>query len=693
MKFDKDTVAKHQFWFFLGGFLLLWFIAVLWLKVAASGPIEKAKKDYESQSNTLKQAQSNPINISKVLPRWQKEAQTFDGHKSKIWNEAWIYQADMYDWPREWASKDMTTPQTELSPDDLFNYKDKFYPQQINTLRKNALDFLYPVELLGGFDQIFKPQKWQTNPTREEVWLAQEDFWVKRELFYDIWRTMANLAFMGQPEEVKDKPEGVEASYRYRNQNWEITLNLRKNKDGQLVISGDSTIKNVDPTHRTQLLTSAKGEGIRFNVFQDQNHTEFEVRGEPVGWNDTRPFSMTKDNEREDYEPLDGIRWEQIKEHPITLSQGFDRTNSPIRRINAIALGKQDCRTYHWPLQPNQELAQLDASGEDAEKKAEAPPSGPSGPGTPGGGAMRGPPMGGPGGPAGPGAPAGLGAPGSPAGQAGAAAAPAANLTPNNEIERNRYLRPANQDKGVNPPSRHLPLALQLIIEQSHIHDVELALANSRLRIQLTQVECRHAKDYKPQEDEKDKKDGQDAGVGRVFFGGGMPGPGPMPPGMGSSRFIGRGSGAGMPGGMMGGPPPMMMPMPGMDRNRFRPTMAPGMRPSFPQAPGEKGTSQTAQNQQDDNLVEITLYGIATLYRRPDPPKTTEQPGQPGQPGQPAPPASQQQPTTAPASSSPQPGQTPAQKTPPPPAPQPGQTPPPPGQQPAQTPPPPGKQN
>jgi len=45
---------------------------------------------------------------------------------------------------------------------------------------------------------------------------------------------------------------------------------------------------------------------------------------------------------------------------------------------------------------------------------------------------------------------------------------------------------------------------------------------------------------------------------------------------------------------------------------------------------------KSAQSQGDQNLVEMTVYGIATLYRRPDPPKTEGQPGQPGAPGQPA---------------------------------------------------------
>ena len=49
--------------------------------------------------------------------------------------------------------------------------------------------------------------------------------------------------------------------------------------------------------------------------------------------------------------------------------------------------------------------------------------------------------------------------------------------------------------------------------------------------------------------------------------------------------------------------------------------------------PGGTGASQTkVQEREDENLVEMTVYGIATLYRRLDPPKTEAQPGQPATP-------------------------------------------------------------
>jgi hypothetical protein len=662
MKLDKETVIKHQFWFLLGSYLLIWFIAVLWLKIAAGGPIETAKKDYEKQVSSLDSAKKNPVNVDKFLPPWNAAANTYNKHKNVIWDAAWKFQEAMYDWPKAWDSKDMHTPKTELSADERFEYQDKWYPEQIKLLHDNAPNYLSPIELAGGFDGIFQRQQWKSTPTREEIWLAQEDYWVKRELLLILWKAMADLAYM-EPipiDDKEEKPEGVVARYRYANQSWEITLNLRKDSEKRLVIGGDSTLKNVDPSHRPQALTNAKGEGIWFNVSQEQLRTRFEVRGEPIAWNETRPFSMGKDKERKDYEPLEAIDWEKMEERPIVVSEAFDQTNSPIRRLSALALAKQDCRTYAWVLQPNKELEQLDAPAEnpnDPSKQA-TPPPGPGAPPGPGGGAAGGGPPGGGGKMEGMGRMFG-----------GGAMAAAGNTTPNNDIERNRYLQPPSkqEEKGsVSPPSRHLPVALKLVVEQSHMHDVVLALVNSRLRVQVTQVEFQHNKDYVPQSDEE-KKDGANtsakAAGGRNAFMGipGMMAMGMRGKGMGgmqmapASRFREKGgmNFAGMkgpPGGMgmagmgarMGG-----VGMRGFDQRMMRQFMGGGparvaMSPAarmkgFPLGPGGETKNPTDQDQHDDNLVDLTIYGIATLYRHPDAP-ASEQLGQPGQPGEVAPP-------------------------------------------------------
>src|SRR5262249_53408471 len=81
------------------------------------------------------------------------------------------------------------------------------------------------------------------------------------------------------------------------------------------------------------------------------------------------------------------------------------------------------------------------------------------------------------------------GAPGGPGGERGGAggaadAAQGPKMPGNGYFDRNRYLF-------VTDESRHLPFAITLTVDQSHLHEILVALANSPLRIQTTQVEFR----------------------------------------------------------------------------------------------------------------------------------------------------------------------------------------------------------
>lgn len=119
--------------------------------------------------------------------------------------------------------------------------------------------------------------------------------------------------------------------------------------------------------------------------------------------------------------------------------------------------------------------------------------------------------------------------------------------------------------------------------------------------------------------------------------GSGMSGPmGPSGPGM-------QGMARGGSGSMR---PPSAM---GMGQGQTRSYMtAPGaMRTGAVPAAGGSDPNRAASDQHDDNLVELTIYGIATLYRAPDAPPTTEQSAQSGTPApqpsqQPAPPPAPQ---------------------------------------------------
>src|SRR5205085_569978 len=125
------------------------------------------------------------------------------------------------------------------------------------------------------------------------------------------------------------------------------------------------------------------------------------------------------------------------------LEELYDWVNCPVRRIDDIRLGYHSHRTEIYPLKPGNATAVL--SKADAEQPASPAPGQPPPP---------------------------------PA--AGAQAVPA-EPTPNG-IPRARYMF-------VSENARHMPVAMLLVVEQTHVHDVLVALSNSRLRVQTTQVQ------------------------------------------------------------------------------------------------------------------------------------------------------------------------------------------------------------
>ena len=163
-----------------------------------------------------------------------------------------------------------------------------------------------------------------------------------------------------------------------------------------------------------------------------------------------------------------------------------------------------------------------------------------------------------------------------------------------------------------------MPVALVLVLDQEYIADVLAAVANSRLRIQTTQVHWQHLPTgaVKPPLSEGEGDPTVAAGSegprpagyspaagpgggGRPMAGSGLkppPGSGlsapPRPGEGGSGRPMGGGSGA-PPRGVMS-PRPM--------GGAFGPAGGAGAAPT--------------EEEDDPNLVELAVYGIASLYER-----------------------------------------------------------------------------
>jgi hypothetical protein len=662
MKLDKETFIKHQFWFLLGGFVLVWLIGLTSLSFSASEPIKTKKDAYDKAANDIKMASTQkggPKNESFYKP-WEEYGQKFIKHKDEIWEKAWKVQSEMFDWPSEKIAAVMYNLQ---SGQDDFPARRDFqgidYPGQFTALKEQNITG--PVEFVGGFDKVMDQADLKKVPTREECFLVQEDFWVRRDLLYVVAATDNAVAYM-EVKPLDKKPEGMVAAYTLRNINWEVTLLIEKKGRNQQ-ISERSTVKNIHPSHRLQHLANpATGSVVTIALGQGQWQT-VPLVGEPLPFGGESKFLK---------KPVDlKIDLSDYKEKPFLAMQVFDWWSCPIKRINGIAIPYQSSRTVTTALKANDFLAKLDAPKEEPGAAENPAPGGapgmPSMPGMPGGappgaGAGAGAGAGKAGGPAGPGAPGMGGMLGMRGGEN--------NQTPINSIERNRYLQAPKGDKDeVEKPCRHMPFAMQVVMDQSHVEDFLVALANSRLRIQITQVEMAHVSGIKPESAGASPDEGDRPGPGP------MPGPrpggsppqgprGPGGPGYGSPPMMPGMIPGQIAGSMPGGPggrgrnmlPGMMMPQMPMPR----PGMMPGF-PGFPGRPAKGGKDTTVLNPDDPNLVELTVYAITTLYRKPDEkkpePAAQHKPG----PGVPVPPA-------------PGPGTNPA--VPPPPGPNKGDTPP-----------------
>jgi hypothetical protein len=598
-KIDKDALMKQKFWILLGVFALLWIVCLSFIAVNAGGPVEEAKKSYDAAKAAVAKYPT-PKNDS-FLPPWRKYGATFTKHKNEVWKIAWVGdpvkegetlpagqkrwegQGGMYDWP---SNADHPLNDLLRYPSSPFEvplrewYKTKdAYGKEFETVRLELVGTPPPngqaptsplgaVTFKGGFDGVMKPVDFpDRTPDVEECWLAQEDFWVKRELLYVVQNALSMAARLdlvadakakdtedAPAKDAKDKeaPPAKDAKNLgqqvFRNASWEVTLKFDKDDKGQTRISPDSRIKNVHVSHREQELGNPTINGVYFRLIQGETSKTFYFQGAKVPWDKDAPLGNDKGWPMALVKPME----------PMVLEQVFDRSNTPIASIDEIRIPYLSNRNANRPLvaaKPKR-FGKEEAPAADATKVAATPGAGVLGmpAGAPGvspmagavGGSMYGMQTGGLGGAQG-----------------------SANKTPNLGLDRDRYLFVTDQ-------SRHLPLAMTLAVDQSHLNEILVALANSRLRFQTTQVEFRR----------------QPAGASaNSATGGGFPQPGY--------------GGSGSPGTLTPGTP----------------MRTPAVPPSGFEQTSPSGTASTATattpGPDNPNLVELTIYGIASLYERP----------------------------------------------------------------------------
>jgi hypothetical protein len=583
---DKESLKKYKFWYMLGGVGLLLLLIIPMTLFGMSGPKDEAAKKVTDSKGKLTTNSGKPLKNATFIPPWEEHKAVYASQKAGVWKQAWDTQSNLYNWPKVFANKiQFPADAKNLNASERRDYQ-KIYADQFQDMEKLAAPAYFgeggnefevimgPAMATGGGGEnvgsggerggerrgttTTVPMSGGTStdttsplsslfakepPTPEEIWLAQEDFWVKKEMLNIIHNVQQSVGRFKSLPKVEGDPENV---YRFSNSVWEFKLVIEKDKkSNDYLIAAGSTLKNVSPTHAAMAL-GREAKGLTFRLTQPGvDPFEFNVAGEAL------PFGQEFKIKPTPVARLD-LR------NPFGVEQQFDWSNAPIRRIDALKTVKQSHRTAKSGLLPHPQF-------KTAEEGADKPTSvTPGGPGTqtgtqPGAGAMGGGPggaTGGPGGPLGPGA--------------GANSINLSSPTPAG-LERNRYIV-------ANDQSRHMPIGLVLIVEPAHVNDVLIAVANSPLRIQTTQVAWQ-VTSIRRLPEEKPTADGDTK----------------TPPGGPGTRER----------------PP---------RNGGKP----GERPMFPPASGgEFGSGDDFEN----GLVELSVYGIATMYERFREPGAGPQPG------------------------------------------------------------------
>ncbi len=714
MKLDSDSLQKHLFWLLLGVVIPVVLVALGFLLFSVAGKINDKKEAVTKAKTDLETVSKGTPKNQRWLTAYEGEKQKWTGKRDEVHQKAWQAQSDLMTWPTKlqpiYQDKYFGDP---IDPNDRTEYADSLYktqfaelywlPVPFNKANKKEVNVQYKGGP-DGFWMFLQPVQWTSGdiPSSENIWLAQENLWVRRELLRVV--RQAN-ELVGVFQEVNDdeatepakpaagdkvagkdktapaadkvsakvkapaaskaaakaKPAAADEldHKRFRNHYWELDLVMARNANGERVLRGKLT--NIA---KRQLALG----------------TTFIVRVQPRA--DGRTAWVHVDGE-----PLPAGKSTLIKELPIDqaspegifgVEQAYNWRTVPVKRIEMLAMSYPSHRNATRQLMPPNFPSLKPKEGEEA---LTDPMLGDAGAGMMGGGMMgggMGPGGMGPGGMPGatdapggmmPGMMGGMGMRGGEGmmgggmmggGMMGGGMGMGMDMGP---LRLHRYIDVTGQ-------VRRLPVALVVIVDQAHIQDFLTAFANSRLRIQTTQVHWQRCyESMKPYGYEFGTEGGVvgPGGMGPGGVGPGAMGPGGMGPGgmgrMGGmmgrggdadapgapmmGRMPGGGMGpAGMGGGMpavgeRGGPMARMGGVGGMMPGGAYRGMNFGGMPGdtdYSGMPGYGMTGMSGYPQEGEietfNLVELTVYGIASLYER-YPPK----PPEPEKPAEGEPPA------------------------------------------------------
>ncbi len=587
----NDKLKKHHFWILAGLAPLLALLTMVFLMTGPGSAKDKAaeeiKKNLESAKGT------NPPGNRKLEKDFPDQMTTLNERREILWKANYEAQKSIFEWPQSPRLTDLERRYTKFGAKMVTNHNlafDDFKKSEVyEAAYDRAAEQIKPTVFPGGsWKRVLRyVSNWtQKYPTSDEIWLALEDLWVQKGLLLPVKEINAAAA---QYELVKAGADGKPGDppplkRTFQNRIWKLELevpttgpNANKailakltNRTNRIQLLGTNNEMRLD----IWLSENAPGP-MRYRIQKDyaKAHETIEVKN-PIPNLHTIPS---------------GVEVQSI----ARVEQVLDERTVPVRQVLNVELGYKDARHFPAVLKPPTWWPPDATAGTDA--------TGAGGFGSP----MMGSPMMPPGGEAG--SPdGGAGLPGGPMmgmpGMGGASRSAKVG-TPMGVLDghKNRYVDVTDQ-------VRRMPVGVVLLVDQMFIQDALVAYANSPLRFQITQY---HWKRFRGKLSDTSSMMGGSPGFG---------GPDDMgmgSPGAGSPDGMDMGSPDGAPsegsfalpgkGGLMGGM------MPGGEGGYG------GMMPGGYGMPGMMGggtSGSLSEGQITSGLVELTLYGIVTLYEK-----------------------------------------------------------------------------
>lgn len=459
MKMDKETLAKNQFWIGFGVFVVLVLIALFWLSTFSADAntqlkmaLDKSKADLEGM------ASKKPPKTRADIAKMEERRVSLEKRKEEVWEKAWKVQEELMTWPA-----DLQADLGKLNFGDPISVdlRDKYaqtgtYNPQLKQLAETFITTVpvgketktfQSVQFKDGWKAVLPHvENWSAKnkaPTVEEVWLAQEDIWVEREILGALKEAINSVARFRKVEGPA-AAAGELFRQQFENSDWRLDLTVVQAKDGKYVLRGK--IKNPEPKAddppERRIKAQQKGIGTLYFLVQlhegNANPVVLPVHGDTLAVGKEWAFA--------DY-PLD------LANRPdgiLGVMQLYDAHTSPIRRLDHVFIGQQSHRTF----KPSMKMHKVSSGGASA-------------------------------GPA-------------PAAKGGAAAPPPVISTIGDKrrepdaASRTEYGLLKERYADVTDQVRRLPVALVLLVDQWYIPEIEAALANCRLRFQIVQVGWHH---------------------------------------------------------------------------------------------------------------------------------------------------------------------------------------------------------